>query len=410
MKQLAKYILYIIPVIVFSGCSGLADENPYADALNTITIVPTYPEGLGNMPSEGVTVRISDMDKGTDYTLETGRDGKAYAKVTNGNYRITVSYRTDDFIFNGSADRVRIAGENRILPVRMTVAEPGKIVIKEIYCGGCLKYPQEGNYQSDSYLILHNNTDQIQYLDSLCIGTLDPYNAIGTNVWIGKDENGASLFQDFAPVIQAVWKIKGDGKTFPLKPGEDAVVCIFGAIDHTSQYPMSVNLNKPEYFVCYNLEYFPNTLYHPVPGDKILPERNLDVVVKTGQAKAYTFSFSSPAVVIFKAKGTTIEKFTSEENSLMQKPGSNVDKIVKLPLDWIIDGVEVFTGNASGNTKRINPAIDAGYVKFSAPFMGHTLFRKTDKTATEKKGFEVLEDTNNSMNDFYEREKQSLHE
>ena len=395
----AKYIYILATVLasaILSGCTDLKNDNPYTATLNTLTVSPVYPEGYGDGPQAGISVNITETGKGTEYTATTGADGKASIKVQDGIYRVTISYRTDEYIFNGSADRVRIIGEDKN--------------IKEIYCGGCLCYPLEGTYMSDSYIILHNNTSQVQYLDSLCIGVADPYNATGTNVWVSRDDDGTSVLPDFVPVIQAVWKIKGDGKTFPLQPGEDAVVCIFGAIDHTRQYPLSVNLNKPGYFVCYNIEYFPNTRYHPVPGDNISPDRYLDVVIKTGQANAYTFSVNSPAVVIFKAEGTTIEDFVSSEDAIVQKPGSSSDRIVKLPVEWVLDGVEVFTGSSAGNVKRLDPGIDAGYASFSAPYLGHTLFRKTDEQASEDKGFEVLMDTNNSLNDFYERNEQSLHE
>ena len=409
----AKYIYILATVLasaILPGCSDLKNDNPYTATLNTLTVSPVYPEGVGDGPQAGISVNITETGKGTEYTATTGADGKASIKVQDGIYRVTISYRTDEYIFNGSADRVRIIGEDKNLPVSMDMTEPGEIVIKEIYCGGCLCYPLEGTYMSDSYIILHNNTSQVQYLDSLCIGVADPYNATGTNVWVSRDDDGTSVLPDFVPVIQAVWKIKGDGKTFPLQPGEDAVVCIFGAIDHTRQYPLSVNLNKPGYFVCYNIEYFPNTRYHPVPGDNISSDRYLDVVIKTGQANAYTFSVNSPAVVIFKAEGTTIEDFVSSENAIVQKPGSSSDRIVKLPIEWVLDGVEVFTGSSAGNVKRLDPGIDAGYANFSAPYLGHTLFRKTDVQASEDKGFEVLVDTNNSLNDFYERNEQSLHE
>lgn len=409
----AKYIYILATVLasaILSGCTDLKNDNPYTATLNTLTVSPVYPEGYGDGPQAGISVNITETGKGTEYTATTGADGKASIKVQDGIYRVTISYRTDEYIFNGSADRVRIIGEDKNLPVPMDMTEPGEIVIKEIYCGGCLCYPLEGTYMSDSYIILHNNTSQVQYLDSLCIGVADPYNATGTNVWVSRDDDGTSVLPDFVPVIQAVWKIKGDGKTFPLQPGEDAVVCIFGAIDHTRQYPLSVNLNKPGYFVCYNIEYFPNTRYHPVPEDNISSDRYLDVVIKTGQANAYTFSVNSPAVVIFKAEGTTIEDFVSSENAIVQKPGSSSDRIVKLPMEWVLDGVEVFTGSSAGNVKRLDPGIDAGYANFSAPYLGHTLFRKTDAQASEDKGFEVLVDTNNSLNDFYERNEQSLHE
>ena len=41
---------------------------------------------------------------------------------------------------------------------------------------------------------------------------------------------------------------------------------------------------------------------------------------------------------------------------------------------------------------------------------GRCLYRHVDEEATQEAGYEVLVDTNNSSTDFYEREKQSLHE
>ena len=77
--------------------------------------------------------------------------------------------------------------------------------------------------------------------------------------------------------------------------------------------------------------------------------------------------------------------------------------------EWVVDGVEVFQ-KGGANKKRLCPDIDAGAIDFTAKHEGHTLFRNTDKEATAVSGFEVLMDTNNSTKDFYEREKQSLHE
>jgi hypothetical protein len=75
----------------------------------------------------------------------------------------------------------------------------------------------------------------------------------------------------------------------------------------------------------------------------------------------------------------------------------------------VIDGVEVFDGRSSANAKRLVTSIDAGYVTQTDIYQGHTLFRNTDETATAEKGYEVLQDTNNSTKDFYERKTQSLH-
>ena len=136
----------------------------------------------------------------------------------------------------------------------------------------------------------------------------------------------------------------------------------------------------------------------------------MNVVVKTGQANAYTYSLSSPATIIFKAEGTTIQDFVAKEGSILQKPGSTTDRVIAVPLEWVIDGTEIYYGGSSNNKKRISPSIDAGYVTQSATYNGRSLHRQVDEEATQEAGYEILVDTNNSSADFYEREKPSLHE
>lgn len=411
MKYISYIILFISCFLIAGACTDIDRENPYDDQLHTLQINVNYPDGYTGYLREGVTVKVEDIDRGNTYSVKTDANGSAQFQLTSGVYRTLVSDRVDKEIFNGLADKVRIASQNVSLDLSLLHSKAGGIIIKEVYCGGCVMLPFEGNYQSDKYVILHNNDSEVQYLDSLCFGTLDPYNSQGTNVWISQDPaSGTTVFPDFVPIVQCIWQFGGTGQSFPLAPGEDAVLVVCGAIDHTTQYPLSVNLNKPGYFVCYNPVYFWNTRYHPAPGDQITPDRYLDVVIKTGQANAYTFSVFSPATVIFKAQGTTIQDFIIGTDNVIQKPGSTIDRIVKIPLEWVLDGVEVFYGGSSNNKKRIPPTIDAGYVTQSALYDGRSMYRHVDEEATQEAGYEILTDTNNSSADFYEREQQSLHE
>lgn len=410
MKQLA-YILLLMTFFTTGSCTDIDKDNPYDNQLHTLQVNAVYPDEYSDYLREGVTVKIEDIDRGNSYTSKTDKNGTVRFSLTKGIYRIQISDKAEQDIFNGLADKVKFVNGDLALNLPLMHSRSGDIVIKEIYCGGCTKLPFEGNYQSDKYMILHNNTFETQYLDGLCFGSLDPYNSQATNVWVTQDEStGATIFPDFLPVAQCVWQFGGTGQTFPLAPGEDAVVVICGAIDHAAQYPQSVNLNKPGYFVCYNPVYFWNTLYHPAPGDQITPDHYLNVVIKTGQANAYTFSVFSPATVLFKAKDTTIQDFVSQADNVIQKPGSTVDRIVKVPVDWVLDAVEIYYGGSSNNMKRMPPSVDAGYVTQSALYDGRTLYRHTDEEASREAGYEILEDTNNSSSDFYEREKQSLHE
>lgn len=410
MKQLA-YILLLMTFFTTGSCTDIDKDNPYDNQLHTLQVNAVYPDEYSDYLREGVTVKIEDIDRGNSYTSKTDKNGTVRFSLTKGIYRIQISDKAEQDIFNGLADKVKFVNGDLALNLPLVHSRSGDIVIKEIYCGGCTKLPFEGNYQSDKYMILHNNTSETQYLDGLCFGSLDPYNSQATNVWVTQDEStGATIFPDFLSVAQCVWQFGGTGQTFPLTPGEDAVVVICGAIDHAAQYPQSVNLNKPGYFVCYNPVYFWNTLYHPAPGDQITPDHYLNVVIKTGQANAYTFSVFSPATVLFKAKDTTIQDFVSQADNVIQKPGSTVDRIVKVPVDWVLDAVEIYYGGSSNNMKRMPPSVDAGYVTQSALYDGRTLYRHTDEEASREAGYEILEDTNNSSSDFYEREKQSLHE
>ena len=236
-----------------------------------------------------------------------------------------------------------------------------------------------------------------------------PYNSNSNNPWVSKDSEGNIVYKDFVPAADAVWQFPGDGSKFPLEPGQDAVIAVNGAIDHSAQYPLSVNLNNEDYFVCYNTTYFPNTSYHPAPGDKIRQDHILEVVVKTGIGNAYPLSINSPAVFLFKSKGMSAKEFTQLPESIQYIPGSTSLKVACVPLDWVIDAVEVFNGQSSANMKRVAPVLDAGYVKLEGSYMGHSLVRKKDEEKSAEAGYEVLLDTNNSSEDFYESETALLH-
>lgn len=405
--------LFFILVIFASllSCTPDSSRNPYDGAVCTLIVQAYYPEGYTGFTRPGVQVFLEEINLGHRYGSATDAYGQAMFNVPRGLYRVSISDISEEDIFNGTADKVKVLDRSSVLKLNLLHSRAGSIIIKEIYCGGCKRLPQEGNYQIDQYIILHNNDYRVQYLDGLCIGGLFPYNAIATNPFISKDKvTGKTIFADYIPIAEAVWQFGGDGTRFPLNPGEDAVVCLRGAIDHTVQYPLSVNLDKPDYFVCYNSTYFTNTSYHPVPGVNISQDRYLDVVVKTGISNAYAFSVNSPAVVLYRAQGMTMREFVQSPGAVIPIPGSGNAQVTAIPPEWAVDAVEVFTGTSSSNAKRLQPSLDAGYVTLSDSYLGHTLHRYVNEEMSATAGYEVLVDTNNSSVDFYERQTQSLHE
>jgi len=396
-----KKLLISFAAILCISCVKPGADDPYSGALCSVSVLLEYPEGYVEAAREGVEVVLEEVNNLYDYIATTDASARARIALPTGLYRISVSDRQGSSIFNGTLDKVNVSAASSDIVLNLKYSKAGTLIIKEIYCGGCKKLPEIGDYQADKYVMLHNNDNRTVYLDSLCFGTLAPYNSNASNPWGG--------IRDVAPIIQALWQFGGTGTSFPLEPGQDAVLCLCGAIDHTAQYPLSVNLNRPGYFVAYNNTYFTNTSYHPAPGDQIAADHILEVVEKVGSANAYTFSINSPTAIIFRPVGCSIREYVKKEGSITDVPGAK-DRVIEIPWEWIIDGVEVFNGASSSNNKRIRDDVDAGFVYQTNTYLGHSLMRNIDMEATEEKGYEVLMDTNNSSADFYERSTASLHD
>ena len=213
-----------------------------------------------------------------------------------------------------------------------------------------------------------------------------------------------------------------------------------GAIDNTKTYSKSVNYANKDYYTMYDPESgFNNTSYYPTPADTIPASQYLKAV-NFGQANAWPLSQTSPAFFIFQTKNTTPAAFANDASNITyapDKPKTKVYAVLKVPTDWILDGVEVYQDiNESKSKKRFGANVDAGYVKQTIK-LGHSVYRNVDAEATKKiegntaklvystqygtdpSGIDaeasmkngakiVYMDSNNSSSDFHERKQFSL--
>lgn len=409
-----RKVLYILTCCLAAACTSFDKGNPYQEAMQTLSVRLVYPDEYASYCREGVGVLLRDQNTTNRYAALTDKDGCAEFRVTTGIYRLSVLDKPEaKVVFNGLAEQLELTRGEQSLELKLRFAKPGSIVIREAYFGGCPALPAEGTYMRDKYVILHNNDLETQYLDNICVGVVDPYNSGNTsgNPWT-EVIDGQVVFPDYAPVPDCVWQLPGSGTDFPLAPGADAVIALNGAVDHTQTYPMSVDLNNSAYFLCYDLLAYNQTqsvLYYPTPGDQTLESHQLKVVKKTGTNASATSAISqnSPAMIVYRApSGFDLDTYLS--NDLESVAARNSLRYTKIPWSWVVDGVEVFSKSGVSNVKRLHSEIDAGYVEFSASGLGHTVHRRLDEEASQGAGYEIYVDTNNSSNDFYERETQSL--
>lgn len=440
-----KYsLLWILALIIgvapmFVSCSD-DDGNSYPTY--TVKVQLAYPAGSDILPAEGVAVTLTG--NGQIYSTVTDNTGTCLFIVPNGIYEASASEQRalDGFTYllNGVKSGITVTEQwtgADVVTLELTESKSGQIVIKELYCGGCPKDDGSGFYQFDKYAVLYNNSNSEATLENLCIGMVDPYNAnAGVNNYVNGELSYAGA--GYTPAINGIWYTQNP---VTLAPGEQIVIAMTGAIDHTGTYSFSVDLSNADYCT-YDMNDYENTSYYPTPSDKISTDNWL-LAYKYGKGNAWPLSMVSPAFYIFTTKGVTPADFASNPDYHYTggKEGNVIYCCAKVPNEWILDGIEVFsTAYLDTNKKRFTDDIDAGSVLLTNK-LGHSLYRNVDKEATEalpenegklvygyalgvdgvtdasgidaeasmKNGARIIyKDTNNSTNDFHERAQASL--
>ena len=442
MKQLF-YVLLITSLIFLSACSD-DDDNKNVEEYTTyrvdIQLANTEENSIESF--EGIKVQLIDSRE-TKHDATANASGLVTFKVPAGIYRATASHTikvdVHSKIYDWALTNLIVTSqwdEAVVSEMKLTESEAGSIIIKELYVGGCPKDDGSGYFHYDKYVILYNNSNQQAKLENLCLGIVQPYNADGTN----KDMIEGHLIyenKDWIPAGTGIWYYPG---TLVLEPGKQAVIALNNATINTKTYSQSVDFNAPEYYCTYDLTAYANEMYYPAP-DASIPTNHYWAGIHYGKGNGWSLSNSSPAFFIFQTQGVTPREFVNNKENENYYGNSETDtnRRMKVPVSWILDGIEVFTSASDKNQKRLTPKVDAGQTVLTNK-MGYSSYRNVDKSATEaikenegklvydynkgttttdpsgidaessiKKGAIIIyQDTNNSSNDFHQRSQASL--
>ena len=453
MKKTTSFFYAAALALLVFAASCEKDQEPVQTF--DVTVQLDYPDGFE--PAAGVAVTLRNLITGSVNTAATNASGAATFTVIAGLYEATASEEREDelfrYIINGTNSNVSVTdtwtnGASVELPLTVNaVAQPeegdvspyGKLIIKELYVGGCQKDDGSGSWTRDAYLIVYNNSSQPAAIDNLAIGTCFPHNAHGNSAfWV----NDAWIYanESWFPSVYGAWQII---KKDTLQPGEQRVIAIYQAIDHTPTYSNSVNLANAAYYVAYDPTVYTNTSYHIPPSEVIPTAQYLKAHRLPGvTANAWTISMNSPALYLFTPRdGVSLADFANEPDNKVLHGTSASQAALKVPKTWIFDGIEVFQESSIATSKiRFTPDVNVGYVPYTNNY-GHTLYRNVDKNRTEaiignagklvynyslgvddstdpsgidaeasiKNGAHIIyKETNNSTNDFHQRSQASL--
>ena len=228
-----KLIILSIYSLVFISClKDQRDTNFDKEAISsTLKVHLLLPDGV-NASLEGMKVKFTENFTGIEYTAISDENGVVNVDVSYGTYTGVINSTKKEGekinIYNGSTEPIRVTPEDPSVietQLNLKYSQSGQILIKEFYYAGCWNDATNKAYTAkDYYFTLHNNTDEIVYLDSVCVAIVNPLNAPTNGKLTEWVKPGTTELRDELPAGSMVWMFKGKGKDLPLEPGKE-IVC-----------------------------------------------------------------------------------------------------------------------------------------------------------------------------------------
>lgn len=385
-----------------------------------------------------ITVSLRELNGTASYEAVTDENGTATFNVLAGLYEASATFKIAEegslSVYNGLNSNIIVSNEGEnAFNLELVESKSNQIIIKELYCGGCPADDGSKTFQNDGYVILYNNSDTPADASDICFAYATPSNSNVASKYL-VDGELSYIAQGWIPAGWATWWFQTN---VTIEPFSQIVISLCGAIDHTATYSNSVDLSKADYAM-YDPEVFANAKY--VVSDNI-PQTNYLKTFAYAPGNAWPLSVNSPAFYIY--RNETNSTYTSDPTNYDYTMGEKMPD-VKVKIDWVVDGVDVFRiGYEDKNGKRLPASVDAGSCYFLNG-MGYSVYRNVDKTATEAiaenagklvydyaggtadvegstdpSGIDaeksiangakiVYSDTNNSTNDFHQRKYASL--
>ena len=332
------------------------DTVPLTD--NTITLQTTIPAGFYD-----ITATVDAIVDSTAYTL------RAY-------------YRS-----------VAVTEPRAISAEAMLVQGKSDFILAEIFTPGT-QTPQGKTYLGDRYFVVFNNSADTLYADGLVLLESKLKNSM--QITLRPDFRSESFAAD------AIYRIPGNGTEYPIAPGGSLLI-VDNAFNHREANPNSFDLSHAD-FEWYDQSTNPNVtdLDNPdVPNlDKIFCY-TLTIWIPNSQGNT---SFALGRIPDTLSADAYLRQYKFHyDYTIVSKTGTfDMDADTYLfPNEWIVDAVNLCPRTAYQWTAAA-PSLDAGWTYVGETGSdklryGHSVRRKT---LLEEGDRRILQDTNNSTDDF----------
>ncbi len=373
--------------VAIAGMLAIASSCRKAETLPVSFSVKVDESALVNVPMpESYLISVTNLSTAETVTAQT-ENSTATFSVIPGLYSISASASASEdgvaFYYAGTLNSVNVSADNQTFDVPVSVSESSALIIKELY------FTNSGDYYiREQYCELYNNSDQVVYLDGLCIAETTKYYYDGQTPYNFEIENPENYV-----FTQYVWQIPGNGSEYPLGPGESAVIAQW-ATDHSLP-----ELNPDSAIGDLTSAEFEALTAETTVGDVVItdnPAINMINPVSAYSRPQWMLTSSGPSMIIFYPEGelnsTNMIAATANGSSLYG--GAR-----EIPIEWVLDAVDVVDNETMIQYKKLPESLDAGVIWIEeGAYCGKSISRKVGDTLED--GRVVYMDTNNTSNDF----------
>lgn len=410
--------MILLCVTAIASCSS--DDGSSVDTTPTdLKIMFQLPDGYADdatLTDLSITLTDINTQRKTTFNGNAAEDLSITLKaVPGGYYRIDatgkLNYRNKDLVGKqvdvlAYSEGIILTREAPIAALKLQVtsqpeADPADIayrgfVLGEIFCAGTANR-QGSYYYADKYFVIYNNTDHVLYADSLVIAESDFLTTM-------KQEYTPDIMPtDMA--VSAMYMIPGSGHDVPVQPGGKLLV-VDNAVNHTVANPNSWDMTKADY------EWYDEST-NPQFTDIDNPNvPNLERIYSSTLTlwSPHSQGFKSYALARMHAdRKTFLTDYMYDYTYHLVGQIGEADmtgSAYRLPNSWILDAVNM---SDPKDFKWIvtSPTLDKGYTYcadfgWDASRYGKSVRRKVKAMDGTRA---ILQDTNNSTDDFEPRTK-----
>lgn len=375
--------LMVLAVLAMVGCQKTGTKtisiNVKVDETKLVAAGIPSPESYG--------VKISNFATGSVIETTTENGIATATDIIPGVYTISVSASQNQggftYTIAGSESNVSLIADGAEVVVRVDAVKEAALVFKEIYYTGV---DPANLYFRDQFYEIYNNSTEVVYADGLCIAETVFANIDKSVIYEWPIPNADQYV--FARVI---WQLPGDGKTYPVQPGESFVIAQWATnhkAENLSKGLSPVDLTGAEF----------EAIEKETTFNGILLTDNLAInmkkVVQAGYAMPqWLTSTDGSRYVLFKpSEPLKNEDFITATNADYQGTAREI------AISDVIDAVQAVNNESGMSVLGLPTALDAGAIWCSGSYVGESIARKIKETRPD--GTNVYQDTNNTSNDF----------